>query len=137
MGFDPHTLPDSLKSKMAVEAKTELGFVALTTAEAQAKYERREEKKLHEQFEQWCNMIGLRNRIHCRMDKPTTIEKGWPDFTLIKQGRVCCIEFKAPGGKLSPDQFAVGKRITDDGTLVRVCYDLAEAILFAKEFFGL
>jgi len=71
--------------------------------------------------------------IHSRMDKPSTIRRGWPDVTAMLGIRVCCIELKAKGGALSEDQKTVITELQTAGVPVLVSSDLAESINFVKQ----
>jgi VRR-NUC domain-containing protein len=61
------------------------------------------EKQQHVQFENWLNQREL-FFDHQRMDKRTTNKRGIPDFIIGWEGRLICIEFKAAGRKLTPEQ---------------------------------
>jgi hypothetical protein len=106
--------------------------IAPSASTAQRKWRRGEERKLHDAL-----LTDFRRRgwlvIHSRMDKPSTIAKGWPDLTVIDQGRAVLIELKAPGGVLSADQVGRIAEIEANGTAVLVTESLAEAIRFARE----
>jgi VRR-NUC domain-containing protein len=71
--------------------------------------------------------------IHSRPDKASTIRAGWPDFTVLNAGKVACIEFKAAGGTLSPDQRECIAELEANRTPVLVTEDLGDAIRFLRE----
>jgi len=135
MGYNLSDLPDSVKSKIAPEIRTELGFHAQTTAEARDKYERGLEKEMHERFIQWLNYSGI-SFVHSRMDKPASIQKGWPDFTLLRDGKAVLVEFKTPENDLTADQADVCNGLRGNGMTVFVARDLGMAIKEVSRFFG-
>src|SRR5215510_13770039 len=87
--------------------------IRLTSSERQAKNEAENERKMHNQFSDY---LRLRKQVfqfvHANPTKRSTIKRGWPDYTVIckimarlrPRPVACLIEFKVPGGKLSPDQ---------------------------------
>jgi len=94
-------LPENIRRCMPKEDRKELRI--MTNDEAAAKVARGEELKLHAQFESWCR----RNQVlfvHSRTDRKSTIAPGHPDFTLLRDGKGCLVEFKAENGSLSDDQ---------------------------------
>lgn len=66
-----------------------------------------------------------------RTDKASTIRKGHPDLTVMYQGKVCCIELKASGGKLSKHQTECIDELNQSGVPTTVCWNFDEAIKFA------
>lgn len=126
-------LPDSMLRLMSKEDRQSIG--QSTASEAQQKWKKREEKKMHQTFEQ--DLIRRKwPYIHSRMDKPSTIRKGWPDFTVMHAGKVVCIELKALGGVLSEDQRQCIAELRCDNTPVMVTEDIGEAIRFAVDHLG-
>ena len=64
------------------------------------------EKDLHDQIEEFCISQGFLYR-HDRMDKKTTGQVGWPDYTIFAPNRaVAFIECKAKGKKATTAQLA-------------------------------
>lgn len=66
-----------------------------------------------------------------RTDKESTIRRGHPDLTVMYQGKVCCIELKAAGGKLSKHQVECIDELNRSGVPTTVCWNFDEAIKFA------
>ena len=63
-----------------------------------------DEAELHDQIESYCNARGWLI-CHSRMDKPSTIAVGFPDFTIHMHGaRTVFLECKAPGKKATVEQ---------------------------------
>jgi hypothetical protein len=127
MGIDPflpanitRLIPKEERAKLKVETPEEVGERVAVKLE----------KELHDQFLTWCTMKGI-IVIRARMDKPSTIAKGWPDTTLLWNGRACCIELKAPGKTTTVDQEKQIWRLKENGTPVTVCEYLQDAIKFA------
>lgn len=75
--------------------------------------------------------------IRPRMDKPSTIRKGWPDFSIFGGEKYLLIEVKVPGKGLSPDQVAVHRDIGKACPLPAMCFDSAYAITLIKDHFGI
>lgn len=64
------------------------------------------ESELHEQIERYCTERGYLY-IHSRMDAPTTIQVGTPDFAVFMPGaKSVFIECKAKGGKTTTEQLS-------------------------------
>lgn len=127
MGININIAPDSFRSKIQKEDRKSIGIV--TISEAQEKNDRLLENKMHNQFIQWLRLRGL-DFIHARTDRKSTIEKGWPDFSVVYNGNVVMIEFKTQSGKLSEDQENVIKRLMVHGNDVHVCTSVQDAIGF-------
>ena len=89
----------------------------------------RQEAELHDQVEAFLRRNDI-PYVHSRMDKPSTIRKGWPDFTAMRKGRVACVELKGPHGKLSDDQKEVIIELQGAGVPVEVCDNLMKATKF-------
>lgn len=63
-----------------------------------------QERDLHDAIEAYCRARGYLY-IHARMDVPSTIQVGHPDFTIFMPGQKCCfIECKRPGKKATIEQ---------------------------------
>ena len=89
----------------------------------------RQEDELHDQVEAFLRRNDI-PYVHSRMDKPSTIRKGWPDFTAMRKGWVACVELKGPHGKLSDDQKEVIMELQGAGVPVEVCDNLMKATKF-------
>lgn len=124
-------LPDNLLRLMSAEDRRALGKGGQTASEAQRKWQRGEERKLHEGLAQWLRLRGIPH-VHGRMDKASTIRKGWPDFTALYGGRAACVELKAPGGRLSAEQEEVLSELAAASVPATVATTLEEAIAFLK-----
>ena len=89
-----------------------------------------EERKLNELV-----TTDLRRRgayvIVSRTDKQPTIRRGHPDLTVMYNGRACCIELKAQGGRLSDHQRECIADLERAGVQTVVRYSFAEAVQFA------
>jgi hypothetical protein len=66
-----------------------------------------------------------------RTDKESTIRRGHPDLTVMRNGKVCCIELKAAGGKLSKHQTECIDELNQSGIPTTVCWNFDEAVKFA------
>ena len=86
-------LPDHVLRLLTPEQRKALGKAGVTASEAQAKYQRTAEKQIHEAVRRWLSLRQI-PFIHSRMDKASTIQKGWPDFTILHKGRAFCLELK-------------------------------------------
>jgi hypothetical protein len=94
------------------------------------------EKADHESFLDWCKMAGV-GRIHARMDVPSTIEVGWPDFSCFYEGKTAFFEFKKGDNKLTDEQEKMIGFLRELGFAVYVVYSAGEAIGFARKEFNL
>lgn len=142
MGIDPRRLTDQQvglvdpgQRKGIVKAR---GFD--TADKRKAKIDAKLERELHNQY------IGFLRRnelayVHANPVKPSTIQKGCPDFTVtggVSHGYRCLYgEFKMPGGTLGPDQVKYIAYLTELGCKVYVWYDYPTAIKDTSEFFSL
>ena len=102
MGIDPNNLPDAMLRRMRPDDRPS-GNAGLTQAEADAKREQREERAIQQDIER---DLMRRSIIVCRprMDRKSTIRKGWPDLTFAYRGRFVALEVKTATGKLRQDQ---------------------------------
>src|SRR5258705_804114 len=75
----------------------------LLAEERSQKADRETERQMHVEVSREClrQRIGV---IEARMDKRSTIPKGHPDFTLMKNNHLFLLELKAGNGRLSNDQ---------------------------------
>ncbi len=126
-------LPNNILKLMAPEQRPK-GAVGLTRDEAeQAGEVRHEIKDLHVPFQKWLDFHKIPYIYH-RSDKKSGIRKGWPDFTVISRGKVCCVEFKRPGQKLSSDQQGCRAMLEYDETPYMMTSDVNSAIVFTKHY---
>jgi hypothetical protein len=101
----------------------------------ETKFQKGQERDLHEKFEGWCRINGVAV-VHSRMDRKTSQACGVPDFVCLKNGAGCCVEFKAhaiPNDHLSDEQEAWMISAVDAGVPYLLTNDLAAAIKFTKE----
>lgn len=61
------------------------------------------------------------------------LPKGFPDLFAIKDGRVCFIEVKAPGGRVSSEQINFIEQMTRRGCVAGVAYNVDDAIAIAEQ----
>lgn len=136
MGHDPFILHQSHIAKLlTAPERAKLGVQ--TPSESQQRWQAREERKIHSDLTAWLQCKGV-PFIHSRMDKPSTIRKGWPDFTCMNGvrwnakdlSRVCCVEVKAPGGVLSDAQAECIAELKLAHVPVLVAYSAKQAIDF-------
>lgn len=88
------------------------------------------EAGLHAQIADVCRRRGW-IALHARMDRPTTINVGAPDFIVLGQNRdglfqVWLVECKSRRGKLSPAQRAFAAWVAKLGGRVHTIRTLAE-----------
>lgn len=117
-------LPDNIISKMDPKDRPK-GW--MSGEEAQRKYQRGEEKKLHEHIISFLE-IGQFYYEHERMDKPPTGEKGRPDFRICVRGRFLAVECKAKGETPDEAQRARHGLLCANGGHLVVAYDLETVI---------
>jgi hypothetical protein len=129
MGYPIASLPDNFKRRMTEQTRAEIGPAAMTNAEAAAKHDIKLEKELHRIFEQWLRLHDL-PYVHSAMNKKSTIRIGWPDFTILSGPLACCVEFKAPGGKLDSEQEEVHRQLRERRVPVITAYAVEDAISF-------
>lgn len=106
--------------------------------EAQKRWQKGEEKRIHEEFEKWLRLN--RDELyfdHSRMDRATTNRVGAPDFVIQHAGQVLNIEIKTPTGKLSEKQKDIHAWIERTGGIVHVIRSTAGAIALVKETFSI
>ena len=95
----------------------------------------REIKDLHQPFIAYLQRWQIPYIYH-RPDRRSGITKGHPDFTVLWQGKAFLIEFKVPGGKLSPDQLQRQEFLSRSGTTTLRLDSLEEAIRCLETFLG-
>ncbi len=109
------------------------------------KHQAEMERELSRQFCAWLTMKGVPH-IVARTDRKSTVREGWPDVTAMYGmiefptdgtatdiARVCCVELKAAGGRLSAAQEACHAHLRAAGVPVAVCWNLESAISFIKD----
>ena len=86
-----------------------------------------QEWDLHDEYEAWLKSQGW-FYVHARMDKPSTIQVGHPDFSVFMPHERCCfIEFKQPGKKTTTEQNAKIAHARKFGFAAHVCDNVEEA----------
>jgi hypothetical protein len=132
MGFDPHTLPPQMRRYMPATEPQSMAAQERRAAATDAKLER----EMHDEFATWLTQHAAFYPVpfvHSRMDKASTIREGWPDFTVLWMGKVCCIEFKLPGSHPTAKQWECLNEIRARGTFVIVATSTSEAMTFVKD----
>ena len=129
-----HNLPCALDPVQGAQAQA---VPAIDPVDAPpSKWASGEEKKLNELV-----TTDLRRRgayvIVSRTDKQPTIRRGHPDLTVLYNGRACCIELKASGGRLSDHQRECIADLQRAGVQTVVSYSFRESIEFASNVLAL
>jgi len=89
---------------------------------------------LHTPFAAFLRKSGI-EFLRARSDARSTIEKGWPDFSVLFSSRPAIyIEFKTAKGKESPDQIRVRERLESRGHKCHVCRTVESAIAAVLEW---
>lgn len=89
------------------------------------------EKELQDQIEQYALVNGcyvLRPPMHKRSQLP----KGYPDLTIMRDARCCCVEAKAEGGKLDEDQAACHMQLNAANIPVIVAWNFESSAAFIR-----
>lgn len=95
------------------------------------------EKELHEWFETEMIRLGV-SYVHGRMDKESTIRKGWPDFSLFYAAedgitRACFVELKSKTTAILKDQVEVIAELKSLNIPVLVTGNFTEAVEFVRK----
>jgi hypothetical protein len=77
---------------------------------------------------------GWRSRIEAAIMKALGVRPGIPDLLVLKAGRLCAIELKAPGGKLSKAQQATIAALKSAGARVEVASNLDDALEYLERW---
>ena len=118
----------------------------LTSSERKAKEQETSERRIHDQFVSYLRLRKhLFGYVHANPSKRSTIRRGWPDFSVLckvilgprAKTTACLIEFKVPGGWLSPDQVECFEELSAAGIDVFVCTSVGDAIAQILEYFEL
>ena len=133
---DAPLLPEHILKRMDPADRASLGKAGRTAQEAAQDGARRLERHRHDVYIQWLHLRSI-PFIHANPTKPSTIESGWPDFTLLWQGAAFCLEFKTETGVLSAKQEVVIARLTAAGVFVAVVTEAGEAIRLTQQRFKL
>lgn len=92
------------------------------------------ESDLHDWFESDMIRRGV-SFVRCRMDKPSTIRVGWPDFSLFFTApdgitRACFVEFKSKSTVINKDQVEVHAELRERNIPCLVTGNFREAVEF-------
>jgi hypothetical protein len=80
---------------------------------------------IHVPFLAWLHELRIPFVYH-RPDRKSGIQTGWPDFTVLYEGRVALIEAKTAAGRLSEVQESVHAFLRGSGNPVEVCRSVEE-----------
>lgn len=129
-------LPERVLRLIPKAQRAAMGSAGETIDEATARASVKLEREMHDQFSAWLRINGI-PFIHARTDLRSTIQKGWPDFTVLWRGGAVCIEFKMPKGIISEEQRETMKRLQETGSIVVIFTNSQEAIHLVKSHFKL
>lgn len=90
------------------------------------------EKDLHKTVLRFLSLMGIPVGV-ARMDKPSTMPKGWPDMTFPYHGYFVAWELKADKGKPSAEQIQYGHQIIAKGGQWRIIRSLEECQYHLRE----
>jgi hypothetical protein len=79
---------------------------------------------------------GKRGFTNAAALKAAGMTAGVPDLLILSDGSLYAIEFKAPGGRLSPSQRLVIDRLRDCGAMAVVAFSIDEALV-TLEYWGI
>lgn len=127
-------IPENIRKCMAPQLRKELNCP--TNEESKKKIEAQLEKQVHRDFQNWCNRTNVKTR-HQRMDKRTSEAKGWPDFQCMANGRICFVEFKVGGNKLTPEQDEICNWLSFNKFNVLITDSYSEAAEWVSEHLDL
>lgn len=91
------------------------------------------ENVLQKQFAAWCVEMKFRALWHAT-HKPSTANRGCPDFVVAAYGTTFWIEFKKVGEDLRPDQIVFKKQLEANGVAMYVCYSAFEAMQVITQY---
>jgi len=119
-------VPDHILNIMHPQDRPK-GNAGKTRVECEQKYSHKLEKDEHRTFSQWLDLKEI-PYIHAQNHKRSTIQIGWPDFTIFYNGMALCIEFKVKGNKPSEDQVRSMDKLRKNNVDCFVCETAVEAI---------
>ena len=126
-------IPDHILGLMNPPDRQPLGKVGLTSGECSEKFLRKRERDHHNVFASWLRLNGI-YFIHARTDRKSTIQVGWPDFSvMVGNQKILLVEFKLPEGRISPEQEKLFAELYNDGYPVLVFQMAAEAIEYVRK----
>jgi hypothetical protein len=79
---------------------------------------------------------GKRGFVAAAALKASGLTAGIPDLLILKEGNLYAIEFKAPGGRLTPSQRLVLDRLRACGAMAVVAFSIDEALV-TLEYWGI
>ncbi|WP_316176173.1 VRR-NUC domain-containing protein [Bradyrhizobium sp. SZCCHNRI1073] len=79
---------------------------------------------------------GKRGFVNAAHLKAMGMIAGVPDLLILKDGRLYAIEFKAPGGRLTPSQRLVIDRMRECGATAIAAFSIDEALV-TLEYWGI
>lgn len=129
MGLDKSTLPDSLLRRVTPADRRVAGLpcpLSELTVLATVKLDRKLEKELQVQIENWLRLRGV-TVIRSRTDRKTSNNVGTPDLIFAVHGRAVALEVKLPGRKPTAEQEKFLCALIGDGWKVAVVHSLDEA----------
>jgi hypothetical protein len=127
--------PSNILRWMRKQDAARYGNGGLPPEEAIKKSTYRTEIEEHKMFLDWCKLNGI-PRVYSRLDRRSTIDVGWPDFSVFHGGLTIFFDFKVTT-KLSRDQEITIGVLREVGFEVFLVNTAAEAISIAREVFGL
>ena len=125
-------LPDNILRRMQREDRPS-GNAGLTSQEAGEKCCKKLEREVHKEISRWLNLHNIPN-FHSRVDRPSQIDPGLPDYALAVAGVPICLEVKVGGNKLRPEQVHQKAMLEANGWLYHVVSSLPEVITIVHSF---
>lgn len=128
-------LPENILRLMSQADRKRYAAGQLTAEEAITRANHRSEKLEQTALENWLRREGWPyyqlKFYRARMDKRTTGPAGWPDFTIIREGRVLLGEMKVAGRKLTIEQQVTHDEFLAGGTQVQIweSYEQAKGLI--------
>ncbi len=120
-------LPENILKRMTPSDRKFMGKAGVTSAESQERFNVANERQLQKLLS---NELHRRGIVFgwSRSDKSTSYTAGWPDYTIIHNGRVLFWEVKFGAGKLSEDQILIHKKLALAGFTVEIVRKFDDAI---------
>lgn len=112
--------------KVSTPAGTDSADVVRLAREIRSSPSIEREADLHEQIEGQCRLMGY-FYVHARMDRPTTVGIGVPDFVIaLPSGKTLWIECKAKSKKLTTEQAAAQAWLRKAGHVAETVWTFSE-----------
>jgi hypothetical protein len=134
--MNPPLLPENLLKCISPADRKQLGKGGLTAQECQDRFASRTERAEAKLFAQWLTGRELLF-IQARADRKSTIRVGWPDFTILGDGRTLLLEMKCPHVQPTKEQIRCVNALRSAGFCCEICRSAASAIETTKRFFSL